>query len=175
MTDIIIRRANEGDAAGIANVHVNSWREAYTGILSQSYVDGLPLEFNDRYEWWLEVISVGTHPTHVAENTRHGIVGFTSGGDARDEKFAGYAEVYCIYLLDKFHDKGIGYLLLKALFQDFIEREFTKAYVWVLRDNPSLTFYERTGAVRTGDTREDIIGDMKAESLCFEWTSLKLL
>ena len=94
MSDIIIRKATEGDAAGIANIHINSWREVYKDLLPQDYLDDLPLEFNDRYELWMEVTAVSTHPTFVAEDTRYGIIGFVSGGDARDEKYAGYEEVY---------------------------------------------------------------------------------
>ena len=86
MSEIIIRKATEGDAAGIANVHINSWRESYKNILPKEYLRELPLEFNERYELWLEVTAVKTHPVCVVEHEKFGIVGFTSGGEARDEK-----------------------------------------------------------------------------------------
>lgn len=36
--DIIIRKANFDDAPEIANVHLNSLREAYRGLLPQEYL-----------------------------------------------------------------------------------------------------------------------------------------
>ena len=174
MSDTIIRKATEGDAAGIANIHINSWREVYKDLLPQDYLNDLPLEFNDRYELWMEVTAVSTHPTFVAEDTRYGIIGFVSSGDARDEKYAGYEEVYSIYLLQKFQGKGIGYKLLKTLFTDFSNKGYSKTYVWVLKDNSFTSFYERTGAIMTGDISEDMIGDKKIELVCMEWSSLKI-
>ncbi|PJN55835.1 hypothetical protein PAEVO_25570 [Paenibacillus sp. GM2FR] len=36
-----IRHANEQDAAGIANVHVNSWKTTYKGIVDDSFLENL--------------------------------------------------------------------------------------------------------------------------------------
>ena len=79
-----------------------------------------------------------------------------------------------IYLLQKFQGKGIGYKLLKALFTDFLNKGYSKTYVWVLKDNSFTSFYERTGAIMTSDISEDKIGDMKIELVCMEWTSLEI-
>lgn len=174
MPEIIIRKATEGDAAGIANVHINSWRESYKNILPKEYLRELPLEFNERYELWLEVTAVNTHPVYVVEHDIFGIVGFTSGGDARDEKYSDFAEIYSIYLLKRFHGQGSGFMLLKALFSDFIKTGHTKCYVWVLNDNVFTHFYERTGAINNGDTRKDTIGNIEITSLCYEWKDLIL-
>ncbi|MGK0297433.1 MAG: L-amino acid N-acyltransferase YncA [Gammaproteobacteria bacterium] len=174
MSDIIIRKATEGDAAGIANVHINSWREAYSKVLSNEYLVDLPLEFNDRYELWMEVTAVATHPTYVAEDQKYGIIGFVSGGNARDEKYDGYAEVYSIYLLQKFHRNGTGYKLLKSLFSDFSTTDYSKAYVWVLNDKTYTGFYERSGAIKTNDAKVDVIDDINIELVCLEWQSLEI-
>ena len=45
MENIIIRKAHLEDAAEIANVHINAWREAYQGLISQSFLDDRPLYF----------------------------------------------------------------------------------------------------------------------------------
>lgn len=174
MSDILVRSATEGDAAGIANVHINSWRESYKNILPKEYLRELPLEFNERYELWLEVTAVNTHPVYVAEHDKYGIVGFISGGEARDAKYVDYAEIYSIYLLKKFHGHGTGYRLLKKLFSDFINTGHNKCYVWVLNDNIFTHFYERSGAFNNGDTRKDTIGNIEISSLCYEWKNLLL-
>jgi L-amino acid N-acyltransferase YncA len=174
MSQIIVRKATEGDAAGIANVHINSWRESYKKLLPKEYLRELPLEFNERYELWLEITAIKTHPVYVAEHEKYGIVGFTSGGEARDEQYNDYAEIYSIYLLKKFHGHGTGYSLLKNLFADFVSMGHIKSYVWVLNDNNFTHFYERTGAYNNGDTRIDTIGNKQITSLCYEWNSLVL-
>ncbi|MGY8814585.1 MAG: N-acetyltransferase family protein, partial [Gammaproteobacteria bacterium] len=166
------RKATEGDAAGIANVHINSWREAYARFLTKDYLDDLPLEFNERYELWMEVTAVNTHPTYVAEDERYGVIGFISGGDARDDKYSGYVEVYSIYLLQKFHGVGTGYKLLMALFENFLNSGQSKACVWVLNDKSFINFYEKTGAIVTNDIREEMFGDLKFELVCLQWDSL---
>jgi hypothetical protein len=38
---VLIRRAEPRDAAGIAHVHVASWRTTYRGIVPDSYLDAL--------------------------------------------------------------------------------------------------------------------------------------
>lgn len=174
MTNITIRKATDADAAGIANVHINSWREAYRGILTPEYLDSLPLEFNDRYELWTQVIALSAQPLFVAVHTNHGIIGFAGGGDARDKKFEGYAEVYAIYLLIQHQGKGIGLGLLKSLFVEFSTMGASRVYSWVLQDNPAVHFYKKSGAIDNGETREDIIGGRKVKSLCLEWPNLIL-
>lgn len=39
VADTIIRKATIEDAAEIANVHLNSWREAYRNLLPQDFLE----------------------------------------------------------------------------------------------------------------------------------------
>lgn len=48
--NFLIREANFQDAQGIANVHVSSWIETYTGIVPESYLAELSKE--ERKEMW---------------------------------------------------------------------------------------------------------------------------
>ena len=41
LDEVTIRVATEGDAAGIARVHVRSWQEAYAGIVPDAYLSSL--------------------------------------------------------------------------------------------------------------------------------------
>lgn len=47
--NIKIRKATEEDAAEIANVHINSWREAYKGLLEEDFLNDRPLQFKNRF------------------------------------------------------------------------------------------------------------------------------
>jgi len=109
----LIRAAKIEDAPEIANVHVNSWRETYYGLMPDSIIENLPLSFKRRMNWWSECISAPKNNRNVwvAEIQKHGIIGFSSIEAARDKIFKGIGELTCIYLLKAYHQEGIGYLL----------------------------------------------------------------
>ena len=53
--DVIIRESKFEDAPEIASVHLNSWRETYTGLLPQEFIDELPLTFKRRMLRWQKI------------------------------------------------------------------------------------------------------------------------
>ena len=167
--DVIIRSAREGDEAEIANVHVSAWREAYRGLLPQPFLDDLPLSFRRRMSWWRNVISEpGSYVLQVAE-AGTGIVGFACMGPGRDSGMEAMAEVLAIYLMAKYKGKGIGFSLLSSGFRRMAERRFSAAYCWVLESNPTIEFYERSGATFHGMTKEAEIGGQKVKELAYAW------
>ncbi|WP_083573597.1 hypothetical protein [Rossellomorea aquimaris] len=89
-----IRKAVRKDAEGIANVHINSWKTTYKGIVSGDYLDALNVE--ERRERW-EGILAGPHQTYVCVLHTGRIAGFVSIGRERDKLYDG--ELYAIYLL----------------------------------------------------------------------------
>jgi GNAT superfamily N-acetyltransferase len=171
---ITIRKATLEDAAEIANVHINSWREAYRGLLPQEFLDERPLNFKNRYELWKRVTQNSEQVTLVAESTDHGIVGFVNGTHGRDKEKKDWCEVWCIYLLKKYHGKKIGFNLLKQYFNAHIEKGFSKGYLWVLDDNPTIKFYERAGGKYDGKDKEDKIAGQKVKELMYEWENISL-
>jgi hypothetical protein len=52
---MLIRDALQTDAAGIARVHVNSWRSTYRGIVPDQFLDSLSLERREQY--WHDLLS----------------------------------------------------------------------------------------------------------------------
>ena len=82
---VVIRRAKPEDAAAIARVHVESWRSTYAGLLPERLLLKLS---NAQHEsrWWRHVLGRfrRSHFVYVAEDPRDGVVGFISGGAARD-------------------------------------------------------------------------------------------
>ena len=170
--EINIRPATSGDESEIANIHLNSWREAYRGLLPQKYLDQLPLSFKRRLRWWHKVIhELSDHFLFVAE-AKSGLVGFACFGPARDEDMRGSLEIGAIYLLEEFKGKGIGYGLLQSGFDLAIKHNYKTAYCWVLEANPTIQFYERSGAVFTGKTKDDEIGEKKVRELAYIWKNL---
>ncbi len=172
---MLIRMASTSDAAEITNVHLNTWREAYRGLIAQSYLDERPLYFKERLKLWEEITAEKGQSIYVAEHESYGIVGFINGGPARDRSLNNFSEVYCLYLFEKFHHQKIGLRLLQAFFRDSLEKGFQQSYLWVLKENPTIRFYEKTGAVFTGDIQKDVIAGEELEEVRYEWTRVRNL
>ena len=174
MDKVTIRKAMPSDAAEISNVHINSWREAYRGLLPEAFLNDRPLYFKSRYELWKMILENADQMIFVAECSQNGVVGFISGDHGREPEYKDYAEVQCLYLLEKYHHQKIGFKLLKSFFDKAKARGFQKAYLWVLKDNPTINFYKKTGGFFNGHSQEENIAGQNATEFCYLWHSLNL-
>ncbi len=168
--ETLIRPGVTSDAAELANVHLNSWRESYQGIVPETYLDRLPLSFRGRLKFWEYLFTEAKDSvTFVAESADNGIVGFSSVGDARDPDYEGWGELAAIYLLKQFKSKGIGKGLLEIAFANLKSRDFKKYYCWVLENNPTIRFYEKSGALK-GQGVKTIQLETELTEIPMEWT-----
>jgi ribosomal protein S18 acetylase RimI-like enzyme len=165
-----IRPARPGDVFEIANVHVNSWRETYRGLLPETYLS--KLNFRKKIDAWQNVITQKEKFSVFVAEDRVGVIGFATFEAARDESWEGLGEVSSIYLLQRFKRRGIGKALLGAGMRDLIKRNFEQAYCWVLDGNPTISFYERSGATFTGIYKDDEIDGCKIKELAYVWNTL---
>ncbi len=151
---VSIRLAQPSDSKAIAKVHVQSWQETYEGIIPADYLANLSVE--QRESMWTEILS-SPNPDHVfVAMVDDEVVGFISGGSAREEH--GFdAELYAIYLLKKFHKRGIGKELFNHLKASLRQNGFSGMYLWVLRDNATTEFYRAMGG-KIGAQKEETIG-----------------
>lgn len=137
-----IREPRSEEASAIADVHVATWKEAYSHLLpedffSEEYVAG-------RHRMWQHVL---THPrddmiVRVAE-TEGGIVGFAwvgPGEGINGEEPPRDRLLYAIYVLAAHYGTGVGQALLDGTLGD------GPAMLWVAKENPRATaFYLRNG------------------------------
>ena len=110
---------------------------------------------------------------YVAESDKYGVIGFANAGAARDKDLKNHGEVFCIYLLNVAHKKGVGFKLLTSCFEDLVKAGFDKAYLWVLDNNPTIKFYERAKGTQLDREKIDQIGNTKVREICYEWSDLK--
>lgn len=167
-----VRLAVPDDAPAIARVHVDSWRSTYAGIVPQTFLDGLTYE--GREEMWRRNL---TNPERksvllVAEDEAGKIVGFAVGGPGRDEHPDYDAELYAIYLFQETQGQGIGRQLMSALAGYLVEQGYKAWLIWVLRDNPSRGFYERTGGQYVTEKTIEIGGAALPE-IAYGWRDLR--
>lgn len=164
-----VRPAEPADAGGIARVHVRSWHEAYTGLLSQSLLDRMDVARREK-EWrrhlaheappggeelgttWVAVSGAADDDAVDGGAVVGGaVVGFATSGPCRDpDRTRADLELYAIYLLAAHHGSGAADGLLAASLGD------RAASLWVLEDNPrAQAFYARHGFVSDGARRAD--------------------
>ena len=158
------------DAGAIARVHVASWRTTYSGIVPDAYLTGLDETL--RAKLWHEWLS-GETAVLVAEHAGS-VVGFAHAGKIREPVESCHAELYSLYLLKEVQGKGIGSELLKAVAAIMEKQGFGSMAVWVLEQNRSRFFYERSGA-RLANSRVIEIGGAKLMEVAYCWPDLRSL
>jgi ribosomal protein S18 acetylase RimI-like enzyme len=138
--DIVIRRAEHDDAAGLARVHIRSWQAAYPGLIDQVFLDSMSIE--TRTDWWERALTREGNLVWVAD-VDSAIEGFVLAGASTT---GGWGEVYAIYVDAGHWGAGLGHALLSAAVDGLTDAGFERALLWVLRDNTrARAFYERQG------------------------------
>lgn len=173
MSSCTIRVAKSGDEHALAKVHIQSWQEAYKDLIPQDYLDKLPTELEERVDMWKRILANPERWAWVAQGPE-GIVGFVLFGPPRDQNREGFIELGAIYLLASEKGKGIGFSLVSAGFNKMKSLGYKKAYCWVLENNPTVKFYERSGAKYSNQVKEDEIGKKIFNELAYEWDSLNI-
>jgi GNAT superfamily N-acetyltransferase len=167
---VSIRAALMEDASAIAHVHVESWRSTYAGIVPEAYLASLDEEL--RATLWREWLA-GETVILVAEWDGR-VVGFAHGGKNREPVEQCDAELYSIYLLHEAQKRGIGAALLQGIATALAGRDFKSLAVWVLEQNRSRGFYERTGA-QFAISRVIEVGGAKLMEVAYFWPDVKEL
>jgi ribosomal protein S18 acetylase RimI-like enzyme len=166
----MVRPAALEDAAGIAAVHVATWRSTYRRLLPDDFLASLS---EDHYtERWRRVIGDGSDRVFVVDSAEV-VVGFASGGRERagENGFAG--ELYALYVVDEAQRNGHGRELVRAVAGALEEMEMPDMIVWVLRDNgPARRFYERLGGVYVR-AQPITIGSKTLEEVSYGWRRLE--
>ena len=164
-----IREVRPEDVAGIARVHVESWRTTYRGIMPQAFLDGLSVE--SRTRWW-EGLFARTDSRRcvlVAEDDDGEMIGFAIGGpESRGgREFTG--EVYAVYLLEQHQRRGIGRRLMRAAAERLAALDMPAMLLWVLAENhPSRRFYEAIGGEALRTERIEI-GGAELDEVAYGW------
>jgi len=167
VSEVSVRPATVDDAAGIAHVHVESWRAAYTGIVPQAFLDAMSEE--RRTARWADILTAGTSRTWVA--IRDGrILGFAGTTDPDPADAPDVApdgkELATIYVLPEAWDTGVGRALMDAVIARHVADGTSELVLWVFTANErARRFYERTGWRADGTARDLAIGGAQLPTL----------
>ncbi len=166
---IAIRRAEPADAAGIARVHVDSWRTSYQGIVPADYLAGLSYE---RWQQRWDDILTGTdggEVVYVAEDESGQIVGFAAGGPERNGDPVYRGKLHAIYILAGYQGRGTSRRLMGAVAADLAAAGIHALRLWVLAENaPARRFYAALGGVPLREKTVDL-GGVPVVEVAYGW------
>lgn len=161
LEQITIRPAEPADAPTIAQIHVNSWRQAYAKYVPQAYLDSI--EVQEREGMWREVLAQPQTNVFIAQTAGRAL-GFASVGPAKDEDAEpGDLTLYTMYLDQESWGLGVARLLMKSV--DELIRNDSAMTLWVFEKNTrARRFYERNGFKHDGVERlESFSGEYLTE------------
>ena len=146
-----VRPARLEDARPIAEVHVETWRATYPGVMPQELLDDLSVD--EREALWREWIPNPRTAPFVAEDDEGRVVGFVSVGPCWSEE--GIGELYAIYVVPGAQGHGVGRALMDTAVET-LGGKWQEAILWVATENPrARRFYERYGWVVDGERLDD--------------------
>lgn len=149
----MIRQATINDAPRIAEIHVDSWRVTYRGIVPDDYLAAL--DVNKREEAWKERSSNESAPVYVACNADR-IIGFCHISASRDTGTEGTSEITSIYIDPANLRNGYGRELFSAAFTFAIRQGYRDVTLWVLIENKvARQFYQAMGFFPDGATKTE--------------------
>lgn len=167
---IAIRRARPTDSAGIADVHVASWRSTYAGVLPEPVLTGLSAP---RQAGYYERVIRSGGAVHVAiaagpdacQSTPR-VVGFVTA--RRCSASLAEGEVETLYVLDDYRERGLGRQLMQAAATHLATQSCDSLVVWVLADNPARWFYARLGGRHVADGTVSV-GGATVPQAAYRW------
>ena len=134
---MIIRRATKDDARQIAEILVEDWQKAYSGIIDRAYLDSMSVE--QRYQRELQRYQQYT----VAADDKE-VLGFAWNETADDE--AADCEIVALYVRYGQRKSGIGRALFQNSADAFRASGRRRMIVWCLKENmEARRFYEKMG------------------------------
>ncbi|MCB1491781.1 MAG: GNAT family N-acetyltransferase [Rhodobiaceae bacterium] len=171
-----IRTATIGDAADIAAIHVQSWRETYDGLVPPAMLARLDVDQRTRF-WTHHLTDIEDGgPAAVFVAMRDGAAaGFVAVCGQRTDTLAerGFdGEIAALYVLRSAQRHGLGRALFARATDHLRQHGFAAASLWVLTTNtPARAFYEAMGG-RVMAEREDVREDAVLAEVAYGWDSL---
>ena len=136
-----IRRARPEDALIIAQINVETWQDAYKGLIDDDILKTRKVD-EKRISGWLKNIENPNCVVLVCEDG--GLKGYLSAGAARDD-FGIEHEIYALYVKPSAQRKGVGTELIKGYRKTIKNESF---YLYMLKNNfKAARFYEKNGGV----------------------------
>jgi len=169
----LIRLARPADAASLARVETQTWRDAYPTLLPEQFL----VRGRGTADSWRQRLRGEPRRVVVAEASRR-VVAYASwgavnwgGGTHRDRDAAQLHELY-VYVDHR--GIGVGRSLCAEVARRLLEEGRTWLDVEVLDGNPARYFYETLGAHLVARAHHDFAGQ-RLPTFIYRWNELDAL
>ncbi|MEQ8335272.1 GNAT family N-acetyltransferase [Nisaea sp.] len=178
--DIRIRSAQSKDASAIARVQVETWQDAYVGILPDRVL--LELRAVRSAGLWSNAIAKNRNTDLFQVADWNGeVVGFCQGGPRRQDIAAAgneageIAEIYVLYVDPSFQGLGVGTALMGRVVDGLSLAGFGALVLTVLSENRGgVAFYERLGGSADLPIDCRVMG-AQVEETVYRWADIRAL
>lgn len=172
---MIIREATDRDVTAIAALHVESWRSAYRGILSDDYLDHHA--DHERLRAWREKFSARDRKPMFVLLADLGaeIAGFACVFPEEDGVFGSFVDN--LHVAPHLTGRGIGRLLLSEAARRLLANGSRSGlYLWVVDQNHrARRFYERAGGALVGSEAREAVDGRTVVIFRYHWPDLVTL
>ncbi|MDD4508081.1 MAG: GNAT family N-acetyltransferase [Eubacteriaceae bacterium] len=167
-----IREAKMAEIPELSRCYALSWRTAYTGLVPQTYLNHLKLDFwVPSFSRWLRDPEMHTFVIDDA-GTIGGVVTF---GKARDVSHKGWGEIMSLYLLPEYWNRRLGFQLCVSALKQLQKEGYDQVYLWALDSNErALVFYQKVGFKMTGETWGGQVGGQNVTDIRLTLSMLPL-
>jgi GNAT superfamily N-acetyltransferase len=171
----LLRSAVPEDAAAIARINAESWRDSYRGIVPDTVLDR-PLETDFLRQWRTMTASqLGGQMILVAGDEGGALHGFISAGPGRRQPLGFDTEVYALYVDKAARRMRLGSRLLGAAAQRLQLFGRASLMLWVLEANHTArTFYVGLGGAEIGLRNERVYG-AQLPTVAYGWSRIGTL
>lgn len=178
--DVSIRPVEPGDAIGLARVQIDTWRDAYVGVLPDDTLLGLD-EMRAAVRWTRVAAGLKAPEALAVAEFDGRIVGFCHGGAGRRavaeavDREGPVAEVYALYVDPSFQGMGIGRTLLADVTRRLIAHGFDSLALLTLAENRhGRRFYDHIGGA-AGDPIPSVVIGSPADQVAYFWPDMERL
>ena len=167
---MIIRNANIIDIEKIANLYVTNWKNTYSELLPQDFLDSLTV--NSAIYKWSNYLNSENNKLFVAYE-KDEFLGFVSS--KVDDEDAHWWYLDSLHVSPEFQSKGIGKSLILKTAEFALENSYDTMTISILRGNDKAEkIYQYLGAVYLNDFI-NYFDNTSAMSTVFIWKDLPKL
>jgi GNAT superfamily N-acetyltransferase len=167
---MVIRDANESDVVGIANLHAESWRATYRGILSDDYLENHAHQ--DRLAVWQDRLArTDLKPMFViVADIGSQLAAFACVFPEEDAVFGSFLDN--LHVAPHLTGQGLGRQLLSEIARRLLKNgSHMGLCLWVIEQNRrARQFYERAGAMVVGSATKTSPDGQSVVALRCYWT-----
>ena len=163
----LMRKAKLGDEKTLAYIQTESWKAAFTEIISAENMEKCTdiVKAEAMYE---NVLKSGYAEMSILEidGKPHCIAAWSK---ARNPQFSDCAEIICIHSLSENRGKGYGSIMMNHIIDEIKNSGYNNVLLWVFEKNTrARRFYEKHGFELTDNTQisYDAVEVMYRKELC---------